>query len=101
MSGVHATRLAALEIEQDSECASILLSAAENALAICMSCRSANLKIAVSMCKRIFSSHLRYTVRLVDSFEPLVTYSSIESDRSIEVANGTLACIIFNHFFPI
>ena len=96
---MHVARLATLKIEQDLEFASILLSAAVNILAICMSCRSANLKIAVSMCKSILSTPLRYTVIMVDGILSILSrlaFSSMETDRQIKVINGAKVCIILN-----
>lgn len=67
MIGVHAARLATLELEEDIEFARILQSTAAIVLVIYMSCRSATLKTVVCMCKNQPSTLLTYEVRLTDS----------------------------------
>ena len=71
MIGVHAARLAALELEEDLEAASILLSATVIVMVICMTSKSAILNIVISMCKSMPSTRLKYSVRLIDS-NPIV-----------------------------
>ena len=66
--GVHAARFAALELQDDVEFASILLSAAVIVLLPCIIGKSAILKIVVCVCVCV-QKHAHYLIKIYSEME--------------------------------